>query len=111
MDIENARILTKSFRETGGEPACIRKAKAFLKQCQEKTVKIWDQELIVGCSGSKMRGGILCADTCWSILDEEMETISTRKYDPFYFREEDKEAFREEIKPYWEGRSNSMRHG
>ncbi len=68
MDLENARILTESFKETGGEPLCIRKAKAFRKQCREKTVKIWEKELIVGCSGSKMRGGILCADTCWSIL-------------------------------------------
>lgn len=105
MDLENARILTESFRETGGEPLCIRKAKAFLKQCREKMVQIWDQELIVGCSGSKMRGGILCADTCWSILDEELDTISTRKYDPFYLRSEDRELFLNEIKPYWEGRS------
>lgn len=105
MDLENAKILTDSFKETGGEPLCIRKAKAFRRQCQEKTVKIWDQELIVGCSGSKMRGGILCADTCWSILDEELDTIGTRKYDPFYLRPEDRELFLKEIKPYWEGRS------
>lgn len=105
MDLENARILTESFRETGGDPLCIRKAKAFRRQCQEKTVQIWEQELIVGCSGSKMRGGILCADTCWSILYEELDTISTRKYDPFYLQEEDKELFLKEIKPYWEGRS------
>ena len=105
MDLENAKIMTESFKETAGEPLCIRKAKAFRKQCREKTVKIWDQELIVGCSGSKMRGGIICADTCWSVLDDELETISERKYDPFYLREEDKELFLREIKPYWEGRS------
>lgn len=51
MDLENAKIMTKSFKETAGEPLCIRKAKAFRRQCREKTVKIWDQELIVGCSG------------------------------------------------------------
>lgn len=105
MDLENARIMTESFKETAGEPLCIRKAKAFRRQCQEKTIKIWDKELIVGCSGSKMRGGIICADTCWSVLDDELETISERKYDPFYLREEDKEMFLKEIKPYWEGRS------
>lgn len=105
MDLENAKILTYSFKETEGEPLCIRKAKAFRMQCQEKTVKIWEKELIVGCSGSKMRGGILCADTCWSILDDELETISDRKYDPFYLKEEDKELFLKEIKPYWMGRS------
>lgn len=105
IDLENAKILTDSFRETAGEPLCIRKAKAFRKQCREKTVEIWEKELIVGCSGSKMRGGIICADTCWSVLNDELDTISTRKYDPFYLREEDKELFLREIKPYWEGRS------
>lgn len=106
MDLENARLLTAGFHEAEGEPLVIRKARAFRKQCQQKTVTIWDDELIVGCPGSKIRGGILCADSCWSVLDRELETISTRKYDPFYLRPEDKEIFEQEIKPYWRGRSN-----
>jgi formate C-acetyltransferase len=106
IDLENARILTKSFIETAGEPLAVRKAKAFRRQCEEKTVKIWEEELIVGCSGSKMRAGILCADTCWSILDDELDTISTRKYDPFYLTDQDRKTFQEEIKPFWKGRSN-----
>ena len=106
IDLENARILTASYRESAGEPLCVRKAKAFYKQCAEKTVKIWDRELIVGCSGSKMRAGIVCADTCWSILDEELDTISTRRYDPFYLQPEDKDIFLKEIKPFWQGRSS-----
>ena len=32
MDLENARILTESFRETGGEPLAIQKAKSFRRQ-------------------------------------------------------------------------------
>lgn len=105
MDLENARILTESFQETAGEPLAIQKAKAFRKQCQEKTVEIWDQELIVGCAGSKMRGGILSADTCWSILDKELDTINERQYDPFYLREDDRQMFLDVIKPFWKGRS------
>ncbi|MGC7873756.1 glycyl radical protein [Desulfosporosinus sp. SYSU MS00001] len=105
MDLENARILTEGFKETEGEPLVLRKAKAFRKQCQDKTVKIWDDELIVGCSGSKMRGGILCADTCWSVLNEELETINERRYDPFYLKPEDRRIFEEEIRPYWQGKS------
>ena len=78
MDLENAIILTKGFQESEGQPLCIRKAYAFKKQCLEKTVKIWGDELIVGNAGSKQRGGILSVDTCWSVLDEELDTISTR---------------------------------
>ncbi len=35
MDLENAKIMTESFKETAGEPLCIRKAKAFRRQCRE----------------------------------------------------------------------------
>lgn len=106
MDLENARLLTEGFRGTEGEPLVLRKAKAFRKQCLLKTVTIWDDELIVGCSGSKIRGGILCADSCWSVLDRELDTISNRQYDPFYLNPGDKTLFETEIRPYWKGRSN-----
>ena len=42
IDLEDAVILTKSFLETQGEALVTRKAKAFRKQCSEKSVKIWD---------------------------------------------------------------------
>ncbi|ATW25508.1 glycyl radical protein [Candidatus Formimonas warabiya] len=106
MDLENARILTEAFREAAGDPLVVKKAKAFRKQCQEKTVTIGGDELIVGCSGSKIRAGILCADTCWSVLNDELDTISNRPYDPFYLKPEDQEIFEEQIRPYWKGRSN-----
>ena len=105
MDLENAVLLTRGFQESEGEPLVIQKAWAFRKQCAEKTVKIWDDELIVGNSGSKQRGGLLCADTCWSVLDDELDTISTREYDPFYLTDEDRKRFLEIIKPYWHGKS------
>ncbi|HWI52141.1 MAG TPA: formate C-acetyltransferase/glycerol dehydratase family glycyl radical enzyme [Symbiobacteriaceae bacterium] len=106
MDLENARILTEGFREAEGVPLVVRKARAFRKQCQEKTVTIWADELIVGCSGSKTRAGILCADTCWSVLNDELETISERRYDPFHLQPADRQIFEQEIRPYWKGRSN-----
>ncbi len=106
IDLENAILLTNSFKKTEGLPHVVRKAKAFLKQCQEKTVHIAEDELIVGCSGSKIRAGIVCVDTCWSVLDTELETISERKYDPFYLKPEDKKLFKEIIRPYWKGRSD-----
>jgi formate C-acetyltransferase len=105
VDIENAVILTKGFQESEGEPIAVQKAYAFRKQCMEKTVKIWGDELIVGNSGSKQRGGLLCPDASWNHLDNELETINTRKYDPFRLRDEDRKTFLEVIKPYWKGRS------
>lgn len=106
IDLEDAKLLTQSFLETQGEALVTRKAKAFLKQCREKTVKIWDDELIVGNAGSKIRGGILSADVCWSVLDKELDTINTRRYDKFRLTEQDRKDFEEIIRPYWKGRSN-----
>lgn len=106
IDLENAVILTRSFMETESDPLAMRKAKAFRDQCRNKTVAVLEDELIVGCSGSRIRGGILSADVCWHILDNELETIAARPYDPFEITEEDKALFREVIKPYWQGRSN-----
>lgn len=106
IDLEDAKLLTESFLETQGEALVTRKAKAFLRQCQRKTVKIWDDELVVGNSGSKIRGGILSADVCWSVLDRELDTINTRAYDKFRLLPEDREVFEQLIRPYWKGRSN-----
>lgn len=105
MDLENARILTESFQETAGLPGVLQKANAFLKQCQEKTVTIWPDELIVGCPASKLRAGILCPESCWSVLDTELDTINERTYDPFQLTAEDRRIFETQIRPFWKGRS------
>ena len=106
MDLENAKFLTESFQQTAGQPLAVRKAKAFREQCRKKSVPIWDDELIVGCSGSRIRGGILCVDVCWSILDKELDTISNRPFDPFFLDDEGRKIFTDVVKPYWNGRSN-----
>ena len=59
VDLENARILTESFMKTEGEPLAVRKAKGFREQCQRKTIAIWDDELIVGCAGSRLKACLL----------------------------------------------------
>lgn len=105
VDVENAKIYTESFMETEGEPLLIRKAKAFKAQCERKTIFIQEDELIVGCHGSKIRGGMLCPDVCWSILYNEQDTISTRVQDPFEITQEDKDIVNNIIKPFWEGKS------
>lgn len=105
IDLENAKILTQSFMETEGELNVLRKAKAFQEQCKQKSIAIWEDELIVGCSGSKTRGGILSADVCWSVMDNELDTMTNRPYDPFEVTEQDKKIFNDIIKPYWKNRS------
>ena len=104
MDVYNAKYLTEGFKETEGQPIIIQKATGYLHQCRKKNIYILDNELIVGGAGFKPRCGILCADSSCSILDRELDTISTRKFDPFYLSEEGKKIFKEEVSDYWKNK-------
>ncbi|MDU6307616.1 MAG: formate C-acetyltransferase/glycerol dehydratase family glycyl radical enzyme [Clostridium sp.] len=104
MDVYNAKYLTEGFKETEGQPWIIQKATGFLHQCLKKNIYIQDNELLVGGAGFKPRCGILCADSSCSILDRELDTISTRKFDPFYLSEEGKKVFQEEVSDYWKNK-------
>lgn len=78
MNLENAKIMTESFKETAGEPLCIRKAKAFRRQCREKTVKIWDQELIVGGFGNDNEATNEIAGEMFTFIANEIESYRSK---------------------------------
>ena len=104
MDVYNAKYLTEGFKETEGQPWIIQKATGYRNQCRKKNIYILDHELLVGGAGFKPRAGILCADSSCSILDRELDTISTRKFDPFFLSEEGKKIFKEEVSEYWKNK-------
>ena len=104
MDVYNAKYLTEGFKESEGEPWIIQKATGFRHQCLKKNIFIQDHELLVGGAAFKPRAGILCADSSCSILDRELNTISTRKFDPFFLSEEGKKIFTEEVSDYWKNK-------
>ena len=101
MDVYNAKYLTEGFKATEGDPWCIQKATGYYRQCTKKNIFIQDHELLVGGVGFKPRAGVLCPDSSCSIIDAELDTISTRKFDPFYLSEEGKKVFKEEVSDYW----------
>ena len=99
--IERARIYTEVFKETEGEPVIIRRAKAFKRYCQKKTVVIPSDELIVGSAASKPRAAIFCPEHAASWLRDELDELSTRHQDPYDITDAQKETLRSEIFPYW----------
>lgn len=52
-----------------------------------------------------VRGGVVFPETGASWVDREFESLPTRPQDRFQVRQEDIEEFRQEILPYWKGRS------
>ncbi len=106
--LERAKIMTEVFIKTEGEPTVIREAKAFRELCERGTIFIQDDELIVGHPASKIRAAILNPETeCW-ILSKELDTISSRKFDPYLIEDDQKRLFKEFIEPYWQGRSSPL---
>ena len=103
--IEQARIITKSYRQTEGQPRCIQRAKALKAALEEMTIRIEPHERIVGNRTPGVRGGVVFPETGASWVDREFETLPTRPQDRFQIHQEDVAEFRSEILPYWQGRS------
>lgn len=105
VSIEQAQITTRVYRENENEPANIRRALALRAAMREISIAAEPEELIVGNRTAGVRYGVVSPESGSSWLDRELETLPTRPQDRFEVRPEDIRAFREEIAPYWKGRS------
>ena len=104
MDVYNAKYVTEGFKETEGQPWIIQKATGYARTCEKKQIYIQDHELLVGGVGFKPRAGILNPDSASGVIEKEVDTISTRPFDPFYLSEEGKKIYLEEVKDYWKNK-------
>lgn len=105
VTIHRARVITKVFRENPGMPKVLLRAKAFRMACETAPLVIQDHELIVGAPNGAPRAGAFSPDIAWRWMRDEIDTIGNRPQDPFYISEEDKAVMREELFPFWEGKS------
>jgi pyruvate formate-lyase/glycerol dehydratase family glycyl radical enzyme len=103
--LERARSYTRSFQETEGRATGVRRALALKRVCEDKSVTILDGELIVGMPAFQPRGAVICPEISWQWLEKELDTIGTREQDPYDITDEQKRILREDIFPYWRGRS------
>lgn len=96
-------LIKKSYEETIGEDANIRQAKALATVLENYPVIIRDNELIVGSVTPTMRGCLWFPEISDWLIDE-IDTITTRDYNPTYISDEDKEYYLNEVHPYWKNR-------
>lgn len=100
-----ARAITKIARENPGMPKILLRAKCFRYCCETAPLVIQEEELIVGAPCGAPRAGAFSPDIAWRWMENEIDTIGTRQQDPFYISEEDKKYMREELFPFWKGKS------
>ena len=107
VDIERARIYTQSFKETEGERMIIRRAKAYKKYCEERAVRLEKNQLFLGDGADQPRAGTVSPEFHCEWLSEEIDTIATRRQDPYATTPEKIKELKEEIFPYWKGKTVS----
>lgn len=100
-----ARAITKIAKENPGMPKSRLRAKCFRYCCETAPLVIQDHELIVGAPCGAPRAGAFSPDIAWRWMADEIDTIGTRQQDPFFVSDEDKRIMREELFPFWEGKS------
>lgn len=105
IDVERGLYFTQSFRQTEGQPLILRWSKALLHYANNATVYIDDNQLLVGRSGKQGRYGILYPELDGDILKKAIEELPTRENSPFAISDEDARIVKEEIAPYWKGKT------
>lgn len=103
--IEGALTATRIFKETESEPTVIRRAKVFKRHCETKTITIQPYELIVGNAGAVARSIHVNPELSNNWFYNELDTMSTRPQDPYQINEAQKQLYREEVYPYWRGKT------
>jgi pyruvate formate-lyase/glycerol dehydratase family glycyl radical enzyme len=102
--IQRAYWWTKSYMETEGQPEVIRRAKALAKVLENLPIYIDDDELIVGRSSSKKRGGMLFPEIQWEYILKEIELFSSRDWDKCGSISDEEKKMVEDTLPYWKGK-------
>ncbi len=103
--IEQARIITRVYKENEDKSTVLKRALSLKAALEELEIAVQPEELIVGNRTKGVRAGVVFPESGLKWINEEFETLPTRPQDKFQVREEDIREFREEIYPYWHGRS------
>ncbi len=107
--IERAKLFTESYKKTKGDPSAIRFAKAMDYLLSNMTIKIWEDEFIIGNRCTKFVGTPLYPEVRVDTIELDLELYSTRDVQRFLLSEGDKEILKNEIIPYWKSEETTVK--
>ena len=105
IDLERARHATQSYRQTEGQPMAIRRTKMLLHLVRSMSLAIHPDEIIVGNRSLLPRMGVIAPEGAVDWVDRELEILPTRPQDKFQIDAAQIEELREDIFPYWRGKT------
>jgi formate C-acetyltransferase len=103
--IERARYLTEAYSGSDGEAQPIRFARALAHVLANIPVIIRDDESIVGCRTSKLKGAPLYPENKSAWIEDNIDNFDQRDFQIALISDEDKKELREDILPYWRGKT------
>ncbi|UCH92151.1 MAG: glycyl radical protein [Candidatus Aminicenantes bacterium] len=103
---ERARLLTEFYKSPEAQGISIprQRALAFKYLMEHKSICINPGELIVGERGSAPKAVPTYPEICLHSR-QDLDTLDTRKKIPFSVNNETRELYKEEIIPFWKGKS------
>jgi len=107
--IERAQLVTDSYKNTKGENSIIRFAKAINHILSNMTLKIWDDEYIVGNRTTKYVGAALFPEVRVDTIELDLDLYDTREIQSFIFSEEDKQVIKNDVIPYWKNEEDTVK--
>jgi pyruvate formate-lyase/glycerol dehydratase family glycyl radical enzyme len=107
IDIERARFYTRVWKEMEDAPPCMRAARALEETLRNMTIRIEDDELLVGVKTAKRLAGVIPVERGEfnTVIAHELDRLTTRKRHRFHITDEERRELMEEILPYWKGRT------
>ncbi len=105
ISVERARILTDFYRKNEGKyPVPVLRALSFKELCTKQSIYIGDFELIVGERGPGPKAVPTYPElTCHS--EQDLRILNTRERQRYAVSEEDIRIYKEEIIPFWKGKT------
>ncbi len=102
---DRARLMTESFQQTEGEALVLRWAKAMMHIARNLPIAIGPYDLIVGRASDKPgRYGLIYPELDGGILEKAVDIIMETQR-PYIISAQVAQTIKEEIAPYWKGRS------
>jgi pyruvate formate-lyase/glycerol dehydratase family glycyl radical enzyme len=103
--IERARYLTRAMTAHWDEHQLTRMSFALEHILDNISVIIRDDELIVGCRTSTLKGAPLFPENKSRWIEGDLDSFACRQLQRALITEEEKEELRDEILPFWSGKT------
>lgn len=103
--LHRARAYTQVYKQTEGQPSVIRRAKALARALEMLPAVILEDELIVGLPACKPRSITVKPELHTPWLRNDIDKLDERDQDPYTVSDTEKREFKEDIAPYWHGKT------